>query len=65
MIRWWWRRDRAELDEARRAAESAGQRLAAVQRRTPFVHDRAEKLRQVARENNLAPLIMRHLGAGQ
>jgi hypothetical protein len=58
---WAWRRD-ADLEEARRAAEEAERRLAAVRRDDPIVRARAERMRQIARENNLAPLILRALG---
>lgn len=63
-MRWPWRRN-GELEKARKAVEQSSRRRAAVESETPVVRAEVERIRRVARENNLAPLIMRALGVSE
>jgi hypothetical protein len=67
----WMRRDRhtappapdpRRINEARRAAESAGQELNAVRERNPEVEASAASATRLLRENNLGPAFMKALG---
>lgn len=58
MIRWWRRRRDAEVARARAALAVSTARREAVERTSMTVHARAGKLRQLATENHLAPIVM-------
>lgn len=60
-MRWRWRKN-GELAKARKAVEDSSRRRAEVESETPKVRAEVDRIRRVARENNLAPLIMRALG---
>lgn len=60
---WWWRRRDADFERARRALAESTARRQAVERAAPTVHARAGKLRQLANENHLAPIVMRAIRA--
>lgn len=66
MTWWWWRRERdREVAAARRAADLAGQRLAAAKRNDPVVHAESARIVRVSAENNLVPVILRALRGSQ
>jgi hypothetical protein len=65
---WRFWRGRGEPDDvraARLAAQEAARRLARVQRDDPAVHAQSPRIGQIAAENNLVPVILRALRAGQ
>jgi hypothetical protein len=66
MIRWLRKhREPDDVRDARRAAEEAARRLARVRRDDPVVHAESRRIDRVAAENNLVPVILRALRAGQ
>lgn len=54
---WWRRRRDADFERARRALAVSTARRQDVERASPIVHARAGRLRQLATENNLAPIV--------
>lgn len=66
MIRWLLRRRRGrdvEVARARAALAESTARRRQVERASSTVHARAGRLRQLATENNLAPIVMRAVRA--
>lgn len=65
MIRRWlrrWRGDPEDVRRARRAAEEAERRYARVMQDQPRVSAESSRIRRIAAQNNLAPIILRAIG---
>jgi hypothetical protein len=62
---WRGRGEPEDVRAARLAAQEAGRRLARVRRDDPVVRAESRRIDRVAAENNLVPVILRALRAGQ